>query len=58
MINLIITKIMLQVLWCAIVELVLSGLADWNKQLNIPPFEVRVRFYLAYILMRMLPYPW
>ena len=58
MIYLIIESVALQCLWCSIVELVLYGLEDWMKDWNIPHFSVRLRFYCAYVLFRMLPYPW
>lgn len=58
MINLIIESVMLQCLWCSIVELVLMGLEDWKDGWDIPDFSVRLRFYLAYVLFRVLPYPW
>ena len=58
MIYLIIESVAWQCLWCSIVELVLMGLEDWMEGWNIPKFSVCLRFYLAYVLFRTIPYPW
>ena len=58
MTNLIIQSLTLQCLWCAILELVLFGFEDWKEGWDLPPFKVRLRFYLAYVLFRTLPFPW
>ena len=41
-----------------ILELVLFGFEDWKEGWDLPPFKVRLRFYLAYVLFRTLPFPW
>jgi hypothetical protein len=58
MIYLIIESVMLQCLWCCIVEMVLRGIEDWKGDWDIPSFDVRLRFYIAYVLFRVLPFPW
>jgi len=38
----------------ALAQIAQSARWPWD----LPPFKVRLRFYLAYVLFRTLPFPW
>ena len=57
MINLIITKVLLQGFWFYILDTIGCAIADW-RQLPTPPIQTRLRIYAALILASLLPYPW
>jgi hypothetical protein len=53
-----IAYLMLHILWCSIVELTIWGFEDWKKEeWDVPGRYIRIRWYVAYVLARVLPLP-